>query len=290
MSDPRAGGILVYTVHKAGSMFLHRLVRDVSREIGVPHYSIQGRNVPGLVRRIGREVNRRIVLPRWLSSRGKAADVYDTSWKQFLGEHSETACFGPIRVGEAEPVFPDQLNRYSIVLNVRDPRDVVTSSYYSAVYSHPRFREGFHLSNRKREEWAKRGIDQFVYLLIPEFVRRYSQLVDVLVAQNSATITYYEQMVTDFPLWLRAFLSAFDDVGVDRSGRFHDRGSPQGRSSLYRRMRDQYAGEFMSPGEGDLEHKRQMEPGDYLRKLKPETIATLNTEFARVLVALGYEV
>ena len=40
--------------------------------------------------------------------------------------------------------------------------------------------------------------------------------------------------------------------------------------------------------ENKMKHKRQVTPGDHRRKLKPETIAKLNTDLADILTRYGY--
>ena len=43
-----------------------------------------------------------------------------------------------------------------------------------------------------------------------------------------------------------------------------------------------------STSENLMKHKRQVIPGDHRRKLKPETIATLNSDLADILDRYGY--
>ena len=45
--------------------------------------------------------------------------------------------------------------------------------------------------------------------------------------------------------------------------------------------------EFIKTGES-MTHRRRVTPGDYLDKLKPSTIRTLNRRFADVLSRFGY--
>src|SRR5207244_1685573 len=104
--------VLVYTLAKAGSMFLHELTAEISRRLSVPYYSI---NDPKL-----------------------QPEIQRSSWKRFIEEREGPAYFGPIRVGGAEPSVPEGLQTYSVVAHVRDPRDVMTSLFFSLAYSHGR--------------------------------------------------------------------------------------------------------------------------------------------------------
>ena len=82
-------GVLIYTVHKAASMFLHRLTKDLSKNIGFDYYSI---------------------------NEDKYFDqIKSLSWKKFIESKPDNSCFGPIRAGAADPSIPKELESYSIV-------------------------------------------------------------------------------------------------------------------------------------------------------------------------------
>ena len=97
-------GLLIYTVHKAASMFLHRLTNDLSKHIGFDYYSINKTEYFDQIKSI--------------------------SWKKFIESKPKNSCFGPIRAGAAEPSIPEELESYSIVLHLRDPRDVLVSLFF----------------------------------------------------------------------------------------------------------------------------------------------------------------
>ena len=113
--------VLVYTVHKAASTFLHKLSIEICSELSLPYYSINDSKYHQI--------------------------ILDQSWESFIENLAETsACFGPIRSrekkGEVQPLIPKNVGDYSIILHLRDPRDVLTSLYFSHVYSHSRKKGG----------------------------------------------------------------------------------------------------------------------------------------------------
>ena len=104
--------VLIYTVHKAASMFLHRPKSDVAHELQISHHS---------------------------TNYDKDHDlIHKESWRAFIQNEPRTGCFGPIRAGTAEPYLPERVDSYRIVLQLRDPRDVLTSVFFSHTYGHPR--------------------------------------------------------------------------------------------------------------------------------------------------------
>lgn len=65
----------------------------------------------------------------------------ELSWngfiQKYLSQAEKRACFGPIRLLEAMPSIPEGIEDFSVVLHLRDPRDVLVSSFFSNAFSHP---------------------------------------------------------------------------------------------------------------------------------------------------------
>lgn len=258
--------VLIYTVHKAASMFLHKLGVDLPRQMELNFYSINNK------------------------------DYYDkikkSSWKSFIEAKSGLpSCFGPIRAGEdvALPVYPDHIENYSIVLHLRDPRDVLTSAYYSHTYSH-RMTDRFKPSSEQRKEWEEQGVDNFVINRIERVKNEYEELCTHFVGKDNVVLVKYEDMVTNYGRWLEEFLSAFSRfepkqkaiIGALLGKNTHDKIY----DALYKKHKDDF---LPAKKEEDVySHKRQVTPGDYARKLEKSTIDTLNSEFSSVLSSLGY--
>ena len=259
--------VLIYTVHKAASMFLHKLGGDVAKRMELDFYSINDKKYYDLIQ--------------------------ESSWKSFIEATTKPSCFGPIRAGEdvALPVYPHNIEKYSVILHIRDPRDVLTSAYYSHVYSHRKTKR-FRPSDEQRKEWEDQGVDQFVINRIERVKNEYEGLCTHFLGKKNVIVLKYEDMVTDYGKWLDGFLSAFKEfVPKQRSGfgRILDRNTHQKiYDALYRKYKDDF-----SPAkskEDVYSHKRQVTPGDHARKLEMSSIETLNNELSSILADLDYPI
>lgn len=246
--------VLIYTTHKAASMFLHELTAEVSGGIKVDYYSVN----------YDQHYN----------------SIKELSWKKFIEIQPAPGCFGPIRAGVAEPLFPECLEMYSIVLHLRDPRDVLTSLFFSQTYSHVRHVDVFNPSDEVIKRWETDGIDKFVIAKSTDFKRRYQSLISNLIGKDNVVLLRYEDMIIDYEKWLKGFLSAFFDYSIIESKKNCDR--------IHQRLFKKHRGDFTVLSEDVFKHKRQILPGDYRRKLQLETIEKLNLEFSNILKILGY--
>ena len=68
--------VLIYTVHKAASMFLHKLGMDLAKRLELDSYSINDKEYYDKIK--------------------------NSSWKAFIESTTGPSCFGPIRAGEDE--------------------------------------------------------------------------------------------------------------------------------------------------------------------------------------------
>jgi len=259
--------VLIYTVHKAASMFLHKLGADLATRMEFEFYSINDKNYYD--------------------------EIKNSSWKSFIESTSGASCFGPIRAGEdvAQPVFPDSLEQYSIIMHLRDPRDVLTSAYYSHVYNH-KPTERFNPSDEQRSKWEEQGVDDFVIKRIPRVKNEYEALCEHFLGKENVAFLKYEVMVTNYGEWLKGFISAFEGFEPrQRTGIRHILGANT-RQRIYNALYNKYNADFAAAkGKEDVySHKRQVTPGDYERKLTKSTIDTLNDEFLTILTSLNYEI
>jgi len=255
--------VLIYTVHKAASMFLHKLAIDASEEFGIAYYSVN--------------------FDRYYD------EIIKSSWKTFIEDESKQGCFGPIRAGETKAIFPKPLSEYSIVLHLRDPRDVLTSLFFSSTFSHKRLPGRFNPDDELRKKWEEAGIDNYVLEYAPSFKERYQDLITTLLDKDNVRFIKYEDMVSNYSEWLEGFLSAFSHLDVPRVRKKGLLRWPNSIHKIHRRLSRKYKNEFKAPESEDIySHKRQIMPGDYKSKLKPGTIDVLNREFGDILKALSY--
>lgn len=166
------------------------------------------------------------------------------------------------------------LDDYHIVLMIRDPRDVLTSDYFSIAYSHipPKGRNKIESFMERRDFARQVGVDQFV-IDEGERVRRvYQRYLDLLVKRANVYVATYEDMISDFPAWLADLL---DYCELTISSHLKQELLKENKKSR-------------PPKEDSSKHIRQMTPGDHERKLQPETIAQLNSLLSSILREFKY--
>lgn len=243
-------GILVYTVHKAGSMFLHDICGELAAHLELGHSSLN--------------------YPEQLES------IRQQSWRTHIELNPLNHVFGPIRSREAMPILPASFDSYETVVHIRDPRDVLTSLYFSHAYSHDLKSAKLTAHDRDRIQCA--GVDAYVLERLQGVVSIYDYLIENLPWRQTL-IVKYEEMVTDFSKWLGDFLPPFRRIsGLD----------DQAERELFNVFCKKYADEFC-PGEEDVyRHKRKVTPGDHREKLRPETIGVITDALERPLRFFGY--
>ncbi len=165
--------------------------------------------------------------------------------------------------------FP-QIENYKIVLVLRDPRDVLTSYYYSKLYSHYVINKQF---KKERAYYKNHSIDQFVLEMASDIKSRYENYINHILPLKNVINLPYELLVTDFPVWIKKlnhFLSLNENQDVIKSiiDNTH----------------------FVKKEENQNEQIRNITPGDYKNKLAPETILALNKTLKKVLVELNYAI
>jgi hypothetical protein len=197
-------------------------------------------------------------------------------YRQMVLQHMQTMespgyCFGPFRGPMVLNMVDMSANR--LFVHVRDPRDCVVSAYYSFGFSHtsPPGKEEKERFLERREKILSQQIDDYVVEEIGTVVKRIRAYLKHAKRSERHMISRYEDMVGDFPTWVRA-VSAFI-------------GGQDGSAAVDRLVRDI---SFETKGEDIHKHKRQVLPGDHRRKLTPETIARLNEICGDLLPTLGY--
>jgi hypothetical protein len=174
--------------------------------------------------------------------------------------------YGPIGSWRDIPHMKD----YAVALQLRDPRDVLTSLYYSTAFSHA-------LINRKmirRREIARQmSVDEYVLDNADQFLRIYQGYSEKLIGSPGVLFLKYELMVADFSTWLDQLSSYL--------------GFSHHRETLQQIVNE---ADFQVSREDQFAQRRQVTPGDHLRKLEGGTVQTLNRLFGPLLKELGYEI
>lgn len=231
--------LIVYGLHKSASMFLFKFFDHVCREIEVPMHSIN------------------------YAQRNHEA-VNETTAASFV--------YCPERSFDTTGFRFPKLKQIHL-FQVRDPRDILVSEYFSLGWRH-RDHAWNEEEKRRREEIRQLTIDQYVIresnINKQPLLTRYLPLLAEL-EKPSTHVVKYETMVGDFPEWLRTVLpvmglSSEDDI-----------------VHLARHYRHEF-----QPDPSDNGHKRNVSAGDHKLKLQPATIAVLNERFRPILSALDY--
>jgi hypothetical protein len=168
------------------------------------------------------------------------------------------------------------LDEFLRVLIVRDPRDVLTSEYFSMAHSHKPPRSGNKIQSfTELRDFAQTvGIDQYVLDESDRVGRVYQRYLDLLLPRPSVYITTYEEMILDFQTWLESLLD-YCELKI---------------SSQLKQQLLEEALQSRPRKENISQHIRQAVPGDYERKLHAETIAHLNSVFSNILREFNYKI
>ena len=253
--------IIAYTTHKAGSMVLHRVLKDICELNRIRYYSPN-------------ESKTQLPFERIFAG------------EDFIAKRH--GCFGPLRFFVPTQTLADA----SIILHLRDPRDVLVSMFFSYCYMHAGEIER-HTGYRKAV--AEAGIDKFVLDMVGEpfyqyrgdygigsrykkhvgtVLDRYQCYLTELLRRPNMVAVSYEEMVLAFPSWLEKIVGAFALPEPEET-----------RAVVAARHANSVAAE---EEEDVWSHKRKVTPGDHREKLQPETIRELDRIFAPVLERLGY--
>ena len=254
--DGNAVRNVVFALHKTASSYVAQLFDYLAEMLNVPIYSPNGTGAEY----INDEV----------SIRDAEVDLEPLR-----------GLFGAFR----GPIPYDPRLFWRIVLLLRDPRDILTSLYYSWTFSHPiepgrrnlvnSDGELFNPNDEQRRQWAEEGPDPFV-LEYAAFVERTLRVyLEELAPLPQARIVHYEDFVEDPLGWTAQLLV---QLGAE----------PTDVEYLLPGVAARFAEQFAPiKAEDKMKHIRQKAPGDHVRKLKPETIQALTQRFQFYFNATG---
>lgn len=245
--------LIVHGLHKSATMFLYQFFADICSRLDIPLHSIH--NQP--------------------ADHNAIADGTDRSF---------VLC--PVRSFETDGYVYPALNQTRHLFQVRDPRDVLVSEYFSIGWRHTT--EGWSEAELERREFIRSlSADEYV-LREPEIAAssskaslldRYSVLLNALQnpeISNSSHFVKYETMVTEFPTWLEEVLGSLEmDPQLESN---HD---------FVQFLAGRYEKEFLADG-SQSGHKRKVTPGDHRNQLKRKTIEQISSRYSAVLETFEY--
>jgi hypothetical protein len=172
--------------------------------------------------------------------------------------------FGPMGSYRKIP----EMENYHVFLQFRDPRDVLTSLYFSTAYSHALINQK--MVDRRKKAMAK-TIDEYVLENAAQYERIYRQYCEILLGDPKILFLKYELMVAEFDNWINQL--------CEHLALTHHKDVVEAIKKK---------ANFQVSGEDIYSQRRQVSPGDFRRKLKPKTIEQLNSSFSYVLEQLEY--
>ena len=166
------------------------------------------------------------------------------------------------------------LEKFKVVLVVRDPRDILVSDYYSIAYSHAipdGEKKEVYLS--RREKALASTLDEYALHNAPKLQLVFEKYAMYLFPVCPGVhVARYEDMVENFPEWLDSLVSA---CGMEISNSFR-----QDLLANHEARRPK--------GENIQKHLRKGMPGEHREKLSSETIEQLNQTFKESLNRFNY--
>ena len=249
VSGGRQTGPVLFTTQKCASTFITQALKVVQSE-----YRLRACNLEGFF---------------W-QTRGldTKAHLQRDADKLFSGART---IFAPIR----DYVKIKNEEHRSIVLMLRDPRDVLVSAYYSVSFSHvlPGGAEAQQRFSQLRKRALEMTLDEYVIFALDEYLPKYMDYARHLLGRPNVTFVTYEEMATDFTSWADKFLAG---LGLET------------RDDAISKLRAVYLSGAPASGiEDTTSHRRQGRPGDFRRKLSGSTIAVLNERLDDVMSIYG---
>jgi hypothetical protein len=241
--------VILFTLHKVASTFTHELLGYLNTEL------------LGL---------RRMDWDKYIHNK------FPTDTTTWMTDHVDQLfhcsgyMYGPFRA--SLPI--SDLDRYRVLMILRDPRDILTSAYFSEAFSHapPLLPERLAELEERRIRVQAMSIDEFVTEKADEllgFLDDYRKIADTYGVRPLT----YTQMMSDWD----GFMDGVQDaLGVPISQHHREVLKAKGR-----------IGEEL--GDNANDHLRRGTPGDHLDKLQPDTVRHLTTVFHSHLEWLGEE-
>ena len=235
--------VILFTVHKSASSFFNSYLADLAIESGHVHIDVNG-----------------YYATQGKKGREKQKDQ-NVLKKTFI---QKGIIYGPLRNYLPVP----EIREYSVVLVLRDPRDVLTSQYFSVKNTHPLLTPEL----IRRRQFAKiASIDEYVLTQAERFVKTYNEYLDNVLGNENVLFIKYETLISDFGNCLGQ-INKHCELGLN-----------PGQLALLDRSE-----KFRAKKEDQQSHVRRISAGDHKEKLKPETIKVLNGRFAEILEKLEY--
>ena len=234
---------LFFTVHKSASTFFNWYLKELSAETKHIYVDVNGY--------FGTQG------PKGLQTQQEPSFINKAFKKTGF-------IYGPLR--NYIPVT--NISDYPLVLVLRDPRDVLTSQFFSIKNSHPLVTPEL---IRRRKFAANATIDEHVLSQADRFAKTYTDYLENIYGKQNVLFIKYEELICDFKNCLEKINKHCGfELNEEQINKLDKSDS------------------FKKKTEDQKTHIRKISSGDYKEKLKPETIEILNKKFEFVLMKLNY--
>jgi len=245
--------ILFFTVHKCASGYVGRILKRVAAEAGILPIDLEAYF--------------------WIYG-DILRDIY--KGEKISGDKykKQGYYYGPFR--HWLPSLRDTLDDYRVICMLRDPRDVLTSLYYSVAYNQVdpgRKSGGIKGFRAYRKETLGMTIDDFVLKEADGFLSRYKIYCKEFLKRDNVLFIRYEDMICDFKDWLERILN-FLNIEISEGTK--------------KAIIEKASGSVKK--ENKSRHRRKVTPGDHKEKLRSDTIKELNRKYGEILTELEYDV
>ena len=196
--------------------------------------------------------------------------------------NNEGFVYGPIRIS-ADPMTPvykklvDPTSDSKFIQNkiaiflIRDPRDILVSAYYSFGYTHEisSVYEMKEWQEQERSAIQSKTIDEYVLESATRTLKNFEMIDQLDRACTRSVVLKYEDMISNWDYFVRG-LTKYIDIKKPVLTRIYEKSRPREK-------------------EDKTAHRRSGKPGEFRRKLKKETITSLNIMFEDVLEKFKYD-
>jgi len=193
-------------------------------------------------------------------------------FKNYQTQMKETGVYYGIARGPYVSDMPI-LDKLKVIVQVRDPRDCLTSAYFSFKKSHvpPKDPEKLKQFMERRKKLETLDINQYALQESGGYKTRLRILRELVQRHDDVLVLKYEDMVERTEQWLEQIAKFV--------------GQP-----ITLALRDKLAGkiDFAVDQEDISKHKRQVSPGDHKRKLSEKTIRQISDKMTDEMAFFGY--
>ena len=238
--------VLFFTLHKCASVYAKEILKEISQDTDITSIELDN-----------------YLLMSELPSLNSIVDHQDISLQREIKDlfKPKGYLYTTLRYPKILD-FIDNLDAYKILLLLRDPRDVLTSAYYSFGYTHT-----LPITKVKRDSFlawrdnvASLTLDEFILSVKDDWLKIYTYYCQNLVGKPNVLLVKFEDMTGNFDSWLNDIIK-FIDLNIE----------PKKVLKIV-----------------STANQKKIKPTDHRKVLQPDTIDILNREFCEVLDFLGY--